>query len=111
MNEINTFLDFNKVKQDPEAYKGQVILLGGAVVTVKSFLESPLQIEVVQGPLDSQDVPTLKSSSGRFFVLSKEAPNPETVLKDQLCRMVIGEIDGVQYQEIGGLGHLPFNKG
>jgi starvation-inducible outer membrane lipoprotein len=68
-----TFPDLSMVRQNPESYRSETVLLGGQVLAVQTPKPGIRQIEVCQSPLDSQGMPTLQPGSGRFLVIIEEA--------------------------------------
>lgn len=100
--EVNPSLTFEMLQRRPEAYKGQVILLGGEIVLLEVTPDGPLLIKVQQRPLDSQGVPIMEAPSGGQFWLQYEGPNRgEFRIRRPLA--VIGEIVGVKHQKLAGL--------
>ena len=65
--------DLLMVRQNPEAYRGETVLLGGQVLAVQTPQPGLRQLEVSQSLLDSQGMPTLQPGSGRFLVTVEEA--------------------------------------
>jgi starvation-inducible outer membrane lipoprotein len=102
MQEANPALTLEKVQQHPETYKGQVILLGGDIVSVEATPQGPLLLEVRQRPLDSQGMPIMNAPSGGQFWVQYEGPNREDF---RIWRRlaIIGEILGVRRQKLAGI--------
>lgn len=62
-------LTFKEIFNNPEAYKGKVVLLGGVIIGVKNLKEGTL-IEVLHKPTDIQGRPKdVDESLGRFLAL------------------------------------------
>jgi len=103
MQEVNPALTFEILQQRPDTYKGQIILLGGEIVSVEVTPEGPLLLEVRQRSLDSQGVPIMEAPSGGQFWLQYEGRNREEF---RIWRRlaVIGEILGVRRQKLAGIG-------
>jgi outer membrane lipoprotein len=60
---------FGKLRENPDDYRGKFVILGGAIVGVTHTREGR-QLEVVQYPLDSTEMPdTTSDSEGRFLVI------------------------------------------
>jgi starvation-inducible outer membrane lipoprotein len=103
MQEVNLSLTFEMLQQHPETYKGQVILLGGDIVSLEVTPEGPLLLEVRQRLLDTQGVPIMEAPTGGQFWLQYEGRNREEF---RIWRRlaVIGEILGVKRQKLAGIG-------
>ena len=62
-------LSFKQVLQDPEAYKGKLVLWGGVIIKAENQKEGTL-IEVLQKPTDREGRPkAIDQSDGRFLAL------------------------------------------
>jgi len=62
-------LSFKEVLQDPEAYKGKMVLWGGVIIKAENQKEGTL-IEVLQKPTDREGRPKdVDLSDGRFLAL------------------------------------------
>ena len=57
-------LTFEMLQQHPEKYKGQIILLGGDIVSIEATPEGPILLKVRQKPLDSHGAPSMNAPSG-----------------------------------------------
>lgn len=103
---VRTSPDLSLVRQNPEAYQGETVLLGGQVFAVQRPQPGIQQIEVNQSPLDAQGMPTLQPGSGRFLIIVEEALGaPEFHVG---CRVaVLGEVVGLKRQELAG-SHYPY---
>lgn len=68
---------FNQLKEAPAAYRGQVVVLGGEVLSAKR-LTSGTRVEVLQLPLEGDREPLVDrtSSEGRFLAFQKEFLDP-----------------------------------
>ncbi len=62
-------ITFREVIQDPDVYKGKLVLLGGVIIGAKNLEEGTL-IEVLQKPADRRGRPRdVDQSDGRFMAL------------------------------------------
>lgn len=62
-------LSFKEVLQDPEAYRGKMVLWGGVIIKAENQKEGTL-IEVLQKPTDREGRPrAVDQSDGRFLAL------------------------------------------
>ena len=96
---VDENISFQQVVQNPEAYRGKVIIIGGRIIT--AFLqEGNTWLEVLQQPLGWQDKPEFSDVSyGRFLIFFPEYKDPEIFRKDQLVT-VAGEIHGILQRPI-----------
>ncbi len=62
-------LSFPVLAADPDAYKGKTVILGG-VIAQTTTRTGETELEIVQKPLDSANMPeTTDKSEGRFLVI------------------------------------------
>jgi len=95
--QVDRELRYVEVKNDPEAYRGKLMLAGGKVLSAKRLKEGT-RIEVLQYPLSSDLIPEAykKESNGRFIVMDygdKHVVDP-AVLSDDKLITVVGEVVG-----------------
>ena len=93
---------FRSLQQDAAAYVGHRILLGGEVLQATHRADHT-DIEVLQLPLDAQDVPIANrlASQGRFLIYQKDI-DPATLPKGTLVT-VVGEAKGSVRQPLGDM--------
>ena len=104
MKNVNKSLTFDTVRQNPESYKGAVILVGGEIIGTTSVSEGVTQIEVNQTPLDDYGVPMIQPGSGRFLILTHEPLDPEKIFPRRRLT-VVAEVMGVKRQKLGGMDY------
>lgn len=87
---------FAQIKNAPDSFRGQTLVLGGEVLTAKRLKEAT-RIEVLQLPLDGSQVPAvdLTQSQGRFLAMQREFLDPATIPHGTRIT-VTGEITGSQ---------------
>lgn len=92
---IERDVSFQQVKAAPLSYKGKLIFVGGAVLSVKPLKQNGTRIEVLQLPLESEYEPQgqLTASGGRFLACHKEFLDPATIPAGTRVTMV-GEVTG-----------------
>jgi outer membrane lipoprotein len=85
---------FSQVVQDPSVHRGQIIKVGGVVLSAKRFADRT-EIMVLQIPLDDDAVPEWDrtESQGRFIATQPTFLDPATLPKGTRLT-VIGEITG-----------------
>jgi len=67
LKEVDTTVTFSQVAQDPDAYKGKTVLLGGDIIKAQNFSNMTL-IVVLQRPLGRRGEPAAGDvSEGRFI--------------------------------------------
>jgi starvation-inducible outer membrane lipoprotein len=76
-------ITFSLLQQNPEAYRGQTVLLGGQIVSADLTSDGLVNIEVKQKPLDSNQKPTYQAFL-RATSLSK--------FQGEICKKFISEI-------------------
>ena len=93
-NTVNRGVNFDQVKSTPASYQGEVIVIGGEILSAER-LEDKTRIEVLQLPLKDDLTPTTErtESKGRFiaFDTGTEIVDP-AVLKEGTPVTIIGEV-------------------
>ena len=99
--DTNLGLNFNRVIKNPDLFKGEKILWGGKIVSIKYRKDGTL-IEVIQIPLDMFDNPAeeISLSKGRFLILSEWFLDSEVYKKGKEIT-VAGIIKGARVKKIG----------
>ena len=68
LKEADQSLSFERLLDDPEAYKGKTVLVGGTIINTRNFPDRTL-ITVLQRPLGFRNKPTSEDiSRGRFIL-------------------------------------------
>jgi outer membrane lipoprotein len=84
---------FRSLQENPDAFKGKFILLGGLITGIKQVPEG-YQLEVIEYRLDSEEMPdTSARSDGRFLVIIPPDVGPATFRPGMLIS-VAGEVAG-----------------
>jgi outer membrane lipoprotein len=99
--QVDRDLRFVEVKDNPEAYRGKLMLAGGKVLSAKRLNEGT-RIEILQYPLSEDLVPETRSeqSKGRFVAVDVGGENvvdPAVLEKkedDEKLVTVVGEVLG-----------------
>ena len=88
-------VSFQQIKDSPLSYKGQFVVVGGTVLSVKPLKQNGTQIQVLQLPLSSdyESQGPLTKSGGRFLAFHKEFLDPETIPTGTRVT-VVGEVTG-----------------
>ncbi len=92
---IERDVSFQQIKDSPLSYKGQFVVVGGTVLSVKPLKRNGTQIQVLQLPLSSDYEPQgpLTNSGGRFLAFHKEFLDPATIPTGTRVT-VVGEVTG-----------------
>ena len=93
---------FSALQKTPDAYKGEVVMLGGRIIEAKA--SSPLsELTVLQLDIGTSDRPkNSDKSEGRFIIQSKQLLDPAIYEKDMLVT-VVGTLKGSKVLPIGDL--------
>lgn len=85
---------FSEVAQDPSGHVGQIIKVGGVVLTAKRLVDRT-EVMVLQIPLDNDAIPEWdrSQSQGRFIATQQAFLDPATLPKGTRVT-VIGEVTG-----------------
>ena len=93
---------FQPVFQNPDAYKGKIIIWGGEVVETINQKDGTTLIIVLQRPLDWTEEPVSRSSEGRFIILVEGYVDPYVFRRGRRIT-VAGEILGKKVMRLGEL--------
>ena len=70
LKEVDHNLRFENILENPEAYRGRIVLLGGDVIDTENFSDET-RIVVLARPLEYRDKPAAEDvSKGRFIISS-----------------------------------------
>ncbi|MBP1695528.1 MAG: outer rane lipoprotein Slp [Deltaproteobacteria bacterium] len=93
---------FRQVFQNPEAYKGKVVIWGGEIIETINQKDGTTLIVVLHRPLDWMEEPKFQRSEGRFIILAEGYVDPY-VFKRGRRITVAGEILGRKVMRLGEL--------
>ena len=94
-------LTFTRLREDPDAYRGKLVLVGGIVVTVTRSQEGAI-LDVEEHRLDSRELPDqVVPSRGRFLATTAEHLDPAQFKPGALVTMM-GEVKGKRVQTTQG---------
>ena len=96
------------LQQNPEAFKGQTVFLGGQIVSADLTSESLVNIEVKQKPLDVNQKPVASGSSQGVFLIQFPGRDLKEIHLGDLVS-VVGTVSGTKIRPICGhiLSHHP----
>ncbi|KAF0219789.1 MAG: outer membrane [Geobacteraceae bacterium] len=93
MGLVDRTIAFGSLRENPEAFIGKYVLLGGSIVSTKNTNEGG-ELEVVQLPLDSSGSPEDSyNSGGRFLAVGSGFLDP-AIYKQGRMVTVVGEVKG-----------------
>lgn len=101
-SEADKTLTFQRVFQNPEAYKGKIVIWGGEVVETIHQKDGTTLIIVLQRPLDWTEEPEFRRSEGRFIILVEGYIDPYVFRRGRRIT-VAGEIQGRKVMRLGEL--------
>lgn len=97
-------LTLSQVRQNPDGFKGKMVIWGGDIIETINQRDATTQIEVFQKPLGRRGEPKgIAASEGRFLILADKYLDPYlfrkgrkvTVVGEILCEKIkpLGEMD------------------
>ena len=95
-------LSFLQVSQNPEAFKGKIVIWGGEIIETINQKDGTTFIFVLQRPLDWTEEPTFKRSEGRFIILVEGYVDPYVFRRGRRIT-VAGEVLGKKVMRLGEL--------
>ncbi|MBA3967742.1 MAG: Slp family lipoprotein [Nitrospirales bacterium] len=102
-SKVNHTLKFEQIRENPEQYKGEVVVVGGEVLSIKRE-QNATRIVVLQLPLNDDFIPADQrtKTQGRFIALSKgKDPLDPAVLEKEKAISIVGEIIGFETIQVG----------
>lgn len=102
-DQVNHKLRFAQVKDNPDVYKGKVMVVGGEVLSIDRQ-NNMTKIEVLQLPLTDDFIPADRrtTTEGRFIALSRgKDPLDPAVLEKGTAITIVGEILGSEKISVG----------
>ena len=98
-------LTFGQVHQNPNAYKGKLVVWGGEIVQTENQKDGTTQIEVFQKPLGWRGEPKDTGySEGRFLMLAEKYLDPYLFRRGRKIT-VAGEIQGEKIKLLGEMDY------
>jgi len=101
---VNQGITFPLLQQNPEAFKGQTVLLGGQIVSADLTSDSLVNIEVKQKPLDVNQKPVASGSSQGVFLIQFPGRDLTGIHLGDLVS-VVGTILGTKNLRLAGLSY------
>jgi len=100
LNEVDQDLRFGQLLENPEAYRGKTVLLGGNIIETQNFSDRTL-IVVLQRPLGFRKKPTEEDvSRGRFIVYVPGFLDP-AIYRPKRKITVVGSVIGKEVRPLG----------
>jgi len=100
MGQVNREIGMAQLAANPEAYIGQVVLLGGRIVQTRN-LPQATEVEVLQSPLNDDERPEGGDvSEGRFLIRLPGYADPAVYAPGRLIT-VAGRVTGVERRPLG----------
>ena len=94
-------LTLQEVSENPEAYKGKIVIWGGEIVQTMNQKDGTTLIAVLQRPLNRIEEPEVtKPSGGRFLVFSRDYLDA-FIFEEGIKVTVAGEILGEKIKPLG----------
>lgn len=102
--QVKKNVSFNEIEHSPSSYKGQIVVLGGEILSAKR-LANRTQLEILQLPMTDEYIPITEMrerSKGRFYAYDggNEILDP-TILPEGTPVTIVGEITGTAKGMIG----------
>lgn len=96
---VDPAVTFGKLKQHPDEFIGKYVVLGGIVAAARNAKEGG-ELEVVQVPLDSDDIPLNTLSTGGRFLATSSQFLDAMIYKPGRLVTILGEVKGKQVRPL-----------
>ncbi len=104
LKQVDREITYQDVAQDPDRYKGKVILAGGQIIST-DVQPGETWVKVLQHPLDWRQKPkNTDVSYGRFLVRFPGFADPAVYAPGKDIT-VVGEVEGKKVLPIGGMDY------
>jgi outer membrane lipoprotein len=105
LRQVDPEVTFQGLINDPERYKGKVILVGGQIVSI-TVREGESWVEVLQQPLDWKQRPKATDVSyGRFLICFEGFLDPAIYAEGKKIT-VLGEVQGKKVQPLNEMEYI-----
>ena len=101
---VDQGITFPLLQQNPEAFKGQTVFLGGQIVSADLTSESLVNIEVKQKPLDVNQKPVASGSSQGVFLIQFSGRDLKEIHLGDLVS-VVGTVSGTKILQFAGISY------
>ena len=96
---------FSMLRENPDAYRGKFVMLGGTIADVSQTPEG-VQLEIVQHDLDGRERPDeATASAGRFMAITDKSLDLAKCRKDRLVSLA-GEVTGKKVGQVQGAEYV-----
>ena len=98
-------LTLSQVRQNPDTFKGKLVVWGGEIIETVNQKDGTTQIEVFQRPLGWRGEPKeTTASEGRFLILADKYLDPYVFQRGKKIT-VAGEIQGENLKSLGEMDY------
>jgi outer membrane lipoprotein len=97
-------ITFTMLQENPDAYRGKFVLLGGAIMGAKQT-QLGIEYEVNQYNLDSRETPDVTSASGGRFLAITAASLGVPLCKTATLVSMVGEVAGREVRQLKGVDY------
>ncbi|WP_051361429.1 Slp family lipoprotein [Desulfuromonas sp. TF] len=106
MELVDPEFTFEDVIQAPDRHIGRYLLLGGAVVSVRTHNGDRSELEVVQHPSDHRGRITATDRSAGRFILKDDTFRDPNIYRPGRLITVVGQVEGSRTGRIGEFDYL-----
>jgi len=100
LQQVDQNVNFEQILENPDAYRGRIVLLGGDIIETKNLPEKT-EIIVSQRSLDYRKKPNAGSTSKGRFILSVPRFLDPAIYKPWRKLTVAGEVAGKEVRPLG----------
>ena len=92
-------VSFAELRKNPDAFRGKFVILGGLVTAVRQNREG-VQLEVVEYPVDSEEMPEVTAESGGRFLVNLPPNLGYATFKPGVLVTMAGEVVGKEVRSL-----------
>jgi outer membrane lipoprotein len=106
MELVDPAVTFEELVREPDRHVGRYLLLGGAIVSVRSREEKGSELEVVQHPVDHRGRITDTNRSAGRFILKDDTFRDSSIYRPGKLITVVAQVEGSRTGHIGEFDYL-----
>ncbi len=100
LEEVDRSVSFEQLLDNPDAYRGKTVLLGGTIIETQNFSDRTL-ITILQRPLGYRDRPTSEDVSMGRFILQVPGFLDPAIYRPGRKVTVVGSVMGREVRPLG----------
>jgi outer membrane lipoprotein len=106
LNLVDPSVSFADLRQNPESYRGRILLLGGAIAAVRALPGGGSDLEMVQFSTDKVGRITATNTSGGRFIARDGVFRDPAIYRAGRLMTLVGKVEGARRGRLGDVDYL-----